>query len=127
MDEKIVKINNAMLAIEKAARLQIKTDEDKLLVASALMAVTRNLYVDTLGPRDTAHIFATIVESFDMMEEMLREHRPTIHQEGNMKLLKDIWNHLKEWNEWGMKDWIKAGIIVIVVLVVLKMIILPGA
>jgi len=26
-----------------------------------------------------------------------------------------------------MKDWIKAGIIVIVVLVVLKMIILPGA
>jgi hypothetical protein len=79
MDEKIVKINNAMLAIEKAARLQIKTDEDKLLVASALMAVTRNLYVDTLGPRDTAHIFATIVESFDMMEEMLREHRPTIH------------------------------------------------
>ena len=44
-----------------------------------------------------------------------------------MKLLKDIWNHLKEGNEWGMKDWIKAGIIVIVVLVVLKMIILPGA
>jgi len=44
-----------------------------------------------------------------------------------MKLLKDIWSHLKEWNEWGMKDWIKAGIIVIVVLVVLKAIIIPGA
>ena len=44
-----------------------------------------------------------------------------------MKLLKDIWNHLKERNEWGMKDWIKAGIIVIVVLVVLKAIIIPGA
>ena len=44
-----------------------------------------------------------------------------------MKLLKDIWAWVKEWNEWGMKDWIKAGIIVIVVLVVLKMIIIPGA
>ena len=79
MDAKIVKINDAMIAIEKAARLQIKTNEDKLLVASALMAVTRNLYVDTLGPRDTAHIFASIVDSFEVMEEMLREHRPTIH------------------------------------------------
>ena len=44
-----------------------------------------------------------------------------------MKLLKDVWDHLKEWNEWGMKDWIKAGIIVIVVLVVLKIILIPGA
>jgi len=44
-----------------------------------------------------------------------------------MKLLKEVWDHLKEWNEGGMKDWIKAGIIVIVVLVVLKIIILPGA
>ena len=39
-----------------------------------------------------------------------------------MKLLKDVWDHLKEWNEWGMKDWIKAGIVTIVVLfVVYKM------
>ena len=36
-----------------------------------------------------------------------------------MKLLKDIWEHLKEWSDWGMKDWIKAGIIVVVVLFVL--------
>ena len=40
-----------------------------------------------------------------------------------MNLLKDLWGHLKEWNEWKMKDWIKAGIVVIVVLVVLKVII----
>ena len=79
MDAKIVKINDAMVAIEKAARLQIKTKEDKLLVASALMAVTRNLYMETLGPLDTARIFASIVDSFELMEEMLREHRPTIH------------------------------------------------
>ena len=43
-----------------------------------------------------------------------------------MKLLKDIWAHLKEWSDWGMKDWIKAGIVAVGVLVVLKMIIVPG-
>ena len=45
--------------------------------------------------------------------------------EVQMNLLKDVWAHLKEWNDWGMKDWIKAGIVAIVVLVVLKTII-PG-
>ena len=44
-----------------------------------------------------------------------------------MKLLKALWSHLKEWNEWKLKDWIKAGILVIIILVVLKVIILPGA
>ena len=44
-----------------------------------------------------------------------------------MKLLNDILGHLKEWNDWGMKDWIKAGIVAIVVLIVLKAVILPGA
>ena len=79
MDVKVIKINDTMSMVEKAARSQIKTDEDKLWVASALMAVTRNLYVETVGPRDTAHIFATIVESFDMMEDMLQQYKPTIH------------------------------------------------
>ena len=44
-----------------------------------------------------------------------------------MNLLKDILAHIKEWNEWKMKDWIKAGIVAIVVLIVLKAVILPGA
>ena len=48
-------------------------------------------------------------------------------QEVDMNLLKDLWAHLKEWNDWKMKDWIKAGIVVVIVLVVLKIIILPGA
>ena len=79
MDEKIVKINDTMTALEKVARAQMKTDEDKLLVASALMAVTRNLYVEAVGPIDTAHIFATVVDSFQIMEEMLEQYKPTIH------------------------------------------------
>ena len=44
-----------------------------------------------------------------------------------MNLLKDIWAHLKEWNEWKMKAWFKAGIVAIIVLIVLKAVILPGA
>ena len=44
-----------------------------------------------------------------------------------MNLIKDLWNHLKEWNQWGMKDWIKSGIVVVVGLVILKVIIIPGA
>ena len=47
-----------------------------------------------------------------------RIHRTT-KLGGNMKLLKDIWGWLKEWNDWGMKAWIKAGVIVLVVLFVI--------
>ena len=79
MDAKVIKINNAMIALEKVARMQIKTDDDRLLVASALMAVTRNLYLETLGPVDTARIFASIVESFEFVEHILNEYKPTIH------------------------------------------------
>ena len=44
-----------------------------------------------------------------------------------MNLLKDLWTHIKEWNDCKMKDWIKAGILVVIILIVLKVIILPGA
>ena len=44
-----------------------------------------------------------------------------------MNLLKDLWGHLKEWTELKLKDCIKAGILVIIILIVLKVIILPGA
>ena len=36
-----------------------------------------------------------------------------------MKLLKDTWEWLKEWNDWNMKDWIKASIVCGIVLAVL--------
>ena len=35
-----------------------------------------------------------------------------------MKLVKDIIEWIKEWNDWGMKDWLKAGIVVVVVIVI---------
>ena len=39
-----------------------------------------------------------------------------------MKLIKDLWAHLKEWSEWSIKDWIKAGIVAIIVIVVISQI-----
>ena len=44
-----------------------------------------------------------------------------------MNLIKDLWSHLKEWSDWKLKDWIKASNVVVVVLVILKVIIIPGA
>jgi hypothetical protein len=44
-----------------------------------------------------------------------------------MNLIKDLWSHLKEWSDWKLRDWLKACIVVFVVLVVLKIIIIPGA
>ena len=36
-----------------------------------------------------------------------------------MKLLKDLWAHLKEWSDWGMKDWSKAGIVAVVIIIII--------
>ena len=72
-------INKAMQSLEKTVRGEIKKDEDKLLVASALMAVTRNLYVEAIGAEDTAQVFASIADSFFLTEEMLEQYKPTIH------------------------------------------------
>ena len=37
-----------------------------------------------------------------------------------MNLLKDIWAWVKEWNEWKMRDWVKAIVVAVIVLIVLK-------
>ena len=37
-----------------------------------------------------------------------------------MNLIKDLWDHVKEWSEWIMKDWIKAAIVAIIVLWVIS-------
>ena len=36
-----------------------------------------------------------------------------------MKLLTDLWSHLKEWSDWSMKDCIKAAIVAIIVIVII--------
>ncbi len=36
-----------------------------------------------------------------------------------MQLIRDLIDWIKEWNEWKMKDWLKAGIIALVVLIII--------
>jgi len=36
-----------------------------------------------------------------------------------MKLLQDLWSHLKEWSDWSMKDWIKAGVVALIVIIII--------
>ena len=36
-----------------------------------------------------------------------------------MKLVQDLWAHLKEGADWSMKDWIKAGIVAIIVIIII--------
>ena len=79
MDDKLTIISRAMQNLDKAARLEIKTEEDKLLIASALMAVTRNLYIETIGADDTAHVFARVADSFFIDDLTRYVDKPTIH------------------------------------------------
>ncbi len=39
-----------------------------------------------------------------------------------MKLLQDLWEHLKSWSEWSISDWAKTGIVVLIVLFVVGVI-----
>jgi hypothetical protein len=79
VNQKVDKIAKAMINLEKSARAEIKSDEEKLLVASALMAVTRNLYIETIGAEDAAQVFASVADSFLFIEEIVDQHKPTIH------------------------------------------------
>lgn len=47
-------------------------------------------------------------------------YNQTTTKEVSVKLLSDVWAWLKEWNDWQMKDWIKAGIVAIIIIVVLS-------
>ena len=84
MKQKLTKISEAMQRIEDAARSEIDSTEDYMLVCSALMAVTRNMYVETLGPTDTIQMFEAVADSIMATEEMIKEFgrdypKPTIH------------------------------------------------
>ena len=83
MDRALVKISDSMKKIEDLIKSEIKTQEDYMLVCSAMMAVTRNMYADSLGPHDTAKMFQAVADSFHAVEEFLDtfrpEEKPTIH------------------------------------------------
>ena len=73
--------------MNKAERLVMEELKDNpghdLLVAAGLMAVTRNLYIHALGPEEAQKIFAVMLDSFIVADEMYygnnHDISPTIH------------------------------------------------
>ena len=66
-------ISDAMQEIDTLATSLIKKPEDALLVCSDLMAITRQRYIETLGPSQTSFIFQSVVNSFEFMTALERE------------------------------------------------------
>ena len=66
-------ISDAMQEIDTLAASLIKSPEDALLVCAALMAITRQRYIETLGPSQTSFIFQAVVDSFEFMTMVERE------------------------------------------------------
>ena len=79
MDQKVLKISEMMQKVDKLVKDETKNPEDVLLVASALLAVTRNIYVSALGIEDTARMFEAVADSFIMTEKFVEHFKPTIH------------------------------------------------
>jgi len=84
LKNKIEKISSAMKRIEEAATSQITTEDEYLQVCGALLAVTRNMYVEALGPQGTARMFQEVANTFMIQEELINElyydeGTPTIH------------------------------------------------
>ena len=81
------KINNITEVMQKAEKLVMEEVngklEDQLVVAAGLMAVTRNLYINALGPEEAQKVFEVMIDSFIMADEIYLQAgqygKPTIH------------------------------------------------
>ena len=82
--KQLEKLSTVMQKVEQVAKDEIKTREDYLQVCGALLAVTRNMYVEALGPYDTARMFEAVAQSFNIQEDIIEVFRrdgekPTLH------------------------------------------------
>ena len=81
--KQLEKLSTVMQRIEQVAKEEVNSPDDYLKVCGALLAVTRNMYVEALGPYDTARMFEAVAHSFNVQEELLEVIRggekPTIH------------------------------------------------
>ena len=80
----IEKLSTVMQKVEQLAKEEISSPEDFLQVCGALLAVTRNMYVEALGPVDTSRMFEAVAQSFHIQEELIEVFQrdgktPTIH------------------------------------------------
>ena len=83
MEKQITLISETMQQIEELVRCKVKTHDDFMAVCSALMAVTRNMYLESLSIEETAQIFTAVSDTMFATEEMLYKFKdlpkPTIH------------------------------------------------
>tara|TARA_R110002167_G_scaffold112736_4_gene285350 strand:+ start:2324 stop:2590 length:267 start_codon:yes stop_codon:yes gene_type:complete len=83
LEKQINLISDAMKKIEETARAMVTNNEDYMAICSALMAVTRNMYLETLTVAETASIFDAVAESIFVTEEMFHafknQPKPTLH------------------------------------------------
>ena len=84
VNQKIDKIAEIMQKAEQLVMKELKKNPGHdLLVAAGLMAVTRNLYIHALGPEEAQKIFAVMLDSFIVIDEiqygMDHAAKPTIH------------------------------------------------
>ena len=82
--KQLEKLSTVMQKVEQVAKEEISLPEDYLQVCGALLAVTRNMYVEALGPYDTARMFEAVAHSFNVQEELIKvlDHDgkiPTMH------------------------------------------------
>ena len=81
--KQLEKLSTVMQKVEQVAKEEVKTREDFLQVCGALLAVTRNMYVEALGPFDAARMFEAVANSFHVHENLIEVFRdgekPTIH------------------------------------------------
>ena len=83
LKSKINKIATAMKKFEEVAHSEINSNEEYLQVCGALLAVTRNMYVEALGSHGAARMFQEVANTFMIQEELIdefyTEEEPTIH------------------------------------------------
>ncbi len=84
VNQKVNKIAEIMHKAEQLVMKELKKNPGHdLLVAAGLMAVTRNLYIHALGPEEAQKIFAVMLDSFIVVDEiqygMDHAAKPTIH------------------------------------------------
>ena len=80
MDPQVRKIQALISKADKFAREEIKSKGDELLVAAAMMAVVRGMYVSALGFEEASMVFDSIADSFKLLDYMEQTYpKPTIH------------------------------------------------
>ena len=83
--KQLEKLSTVMQRVEQVAKEEIHSPDDYLQVCGALLAVTRNMYVEALGPYDTSRMFEAVAHSITVQEELIKvlhhdRKPPTTHE-----------------------------------------------